>query len=121
MLWQSLEQIGLTEKEAKAYLVLLENDHLAASTLSNKIGVNRTSSYLVLKSIIEKGIKTSTKKENTTVYQANEPTSLLTFLQKQKNEMFGLYQICTIYISWNAMREKKLRVLMGIKKGIFLT
>ena len=87
MLWQSLEQIGLTEKEAKAYLVLLENDHLAASTLSNKIGVNRTSSYLVLNSLIEKGLITSTKKENTTVYQANEPTSLLTFLQKQKNEI----------------------------------
>ena len=41
--------------------------------------------------------------------------------QKQKNEMFSLYQICTVYISWNAMREKKLRKIMGIKKGIFLT
>ena len=41
--------------------------------------------------------------------------------QKQKNEMFSLYQICTLYIAWNAMREKNLRVLMGIKKGIFLT
>ena len=40
--------------------------------------------------------------------------------QKQKNEIFSLYQICTLFISWNAMREKNLRKIMGIKKGLFL-
>ncbi|MAW17826.1 MAG: hypothetical protein CMJ01_04710 [Pelagibacteraceae bacterium] len=54
-------------------------------------------------------------------FTKNYPSFPKKLTQKQKNEMFGLYQICTIYISWNAMREKKLRVLMGIKKGIFLT
>ena len=54
-------------------------------------------------------------------FTKNYPSFPKKLTQKQKNELFGLYQICTIYISWNASREKNLRVLMGIKKGIFLT
>ena len=54
-------------------------------------------------------------------FTKNYPSFPKKLTQKQKNELFGLYQICTLYIAWNAMREKKLRLLMGIKKGIFLT
>ena len=54
-------------------------------------------------------------------FTKNYPSFPKKLTQKQKNELFGLYQICTIYISWNATREKNLRVLMGVKKGIFLT
>ena len=39
--------------------------------------------------------------------------------QKTKNEMFGLYQMVTLFISYNAQKEKKLREVFGIKKGFF--
>jgi HTH-type transcriptional regulator, sugar sensing transcriptional regulator len=87
MLWQVLNQAGLTEKESKVYLSLLEIKNQPASTIAQKIGVNRTSCYLVLNSLISKGLITSIKKQNTTIYQAAAPTSILTYIQKQKNEL----------------------------------
>lgn len=39
--------------------------------------------------------------------------------QKAKNEIFGLYQMVTLFISYHALKEKKLRETFDIKKGIF--
>jgi Na+/melibiose symporter-like transporter len=39
--------------------------------------------------------------------------------QKAKNQIFGLYQMVTLFISYHAQKEKKLRETFGIKKGIF--
>ena len=39
--------------------------------------------------------------------------------QKERNEIFALYQLCTLFISWNAIREKKIREIIDIKKGLF--
>ena len=36
-----------------------------------------------------------------------------------KKTAFGIYQMSTLFISWNASREKKIRKVIGIKKGIF--
>ena len=39
--------------------------------------------------------------------------------QKERNEIFALYQLCTLFISWNAIREKKIREIIGIRKNLF--
>ena len=39
--------------------------------------------------------------------------------QKERNEIFALYQLCTLFISWNAIREKKIREIIGIRKSLF--
>ena len=39
--------------------------------------------------------------------------------QSEKNEIFALYQLCTLFISWNAIREKKIREIIGIRKNLF--
>jgi len=52
-------------------------------------------------------------------YFENYPQIGSKLSQKNKNEIFGLYQICTMQLSWNASREKKIRQVMNIKKGIF--
>lgn len=38
--------------------------------------------------------------------------------QKEKNEIFSLYQLCTLFISWNAIREKEIRKVIGIRKSL---
>jgi hypothetical protein len=37
--------------------------------------------------------------------------------QKNRNELFALYQMTTLFFAWSAQREKKLRVIMGIRKS----
>ena len=39
--------------------------------------------------------------------------------QIEKNEIFALYQLCTLFISWNALREKKIREIIDIRKSLF--
>ncbi len=39
--------------------------------------------------------------------------------QKERNEVYALYQLCTLFVAWNAMREKVIREVMGIRKSLF--
>jgi len=39
--------------------------------------------------------------------------------QKQRNEVFALYQLCTLFVAWNAMREKDIREVINIRKSLF--
>ena len=39
--------------------------------------------------------------------------------QIEKNEVFALYQLCTLFISWNAIKEKKIREIIDIRKSLF--
>ena len=39
--------------------------------------------------------------------------------QIEKNEIFALYQLCTLFISWKAAREKKIREIIDIRKSLF--
>ena len=39
--------------------------------------------------------------------------------QKQRNEVFALYQLCTLFVAWNAIREKSIREVIGIRKSLF--
>ena len=39
--------------------------------------------------------------------------------QSEKNEIFALYQLSTLFVSWNAIREKKIREIINIRKSLF--
>ena len=39
--------------------------------------------------------------------------------QIEKNEVFALYQLCTLFISWNAIKDKQIREIIDIKKSLF--
>ena len=39
--------------------------------------------------------------------------------QIEKNEIFALYQLCTLFVSWNAIKKKKIREIIDIRKSLF--
>ncbi len=39
--------------------------------------------------------------------------------QIEKNEIFALYQLSTLFVSLNAIREKKIREIIDIRKSLF--
>lgn len=51
-----LEDLGLTKTEARIYLCLLEQSPLAAGTIADLTGTSRSSVYLILRSLVDKGL-----------------------------------------------------------------
>ena len=39
--------------------------------------------------------------------------------QNEKNEIFALYQLGTLFVSWRAIKEKKIREIIDIRKSLF--
>lgn len=51
-----LEDLGLSKTEAKVYLCLLGQASLPAATIADQTGTSRSSVYLVLRSLVERGL-----------------------------------------------------------------
>ena len=49
----------------------------------------------------------------------NYPEADSDLLQNEKNEIFALYQLCTLFVSWNAIKDKKIREIIDIRKSLF--
>jgi predicted DNA-binding transcriptional regulator len=84
---KQLEQLGLTDKEAKVYKALLELGEATAQDLATKSGVNRATTYVALESLIKKGLATSLLKKKKTYFIVETPLQILDLLYKQKEDI----------------------------------
>lgn len=84
MFEQFLEEVGLSEKEAKVYLALLQVDRDTIPDLSKRTGVNRTTVYPVLESLQKKGLVSEVQEGKKVTYMAEPPERLETFVERQK-------------------------------------
>jgi sugar-specific transcriptional regulator TrmB len=82
-----LTKIGLSDKESKVYLGLLELGAQPASTIAKKAEINRTTCYVILNSLIDKGLVTSYNKASIKYFSASEPDNLLEFIKAQKKRL----------------------------------
>jgi len=72
-----LKKLGMTGKEIKLYLKLLEYDTSAASILARAIGENRTSTYSLLNAMVKKGFASYFTKGNVKYFSATSPKLLI--------------------------------------------
>ena len=84
MLEKFLQDIGLSDKEAKVYLALLGVDDYSVMELSEKTGIKRTTVYPVLEKLMADKLVDEVKIENKVRYRAEPPERLFTFIQEQK-------------------------------------
>ena len=87
LLWQVLTNIGLTEKEAKIYLTLLTIGAQPASIVAKKAGLNRTTTYLNLEELKNKGLVNTSNKGKLYLFQANDPSCLEKFIETEKQQI----------------------------------
>ncbi|MBI4146368.1 hypothetical protein HY489_03455 [Candidatus Woesearchaeota archaeon] len=80
----ALEAFGLTTKEAKIYLALLELGESTVLRLSEVTGINRTTLYDILKALARKGIIGTTDKEKIKYFSPAKPTVLLDALKRRQ-------------------------------------
>lgn len=82
-----LEQIGLSEKEAKIYLKLLELREALPSTLAKRANVKRPTTYVILEQLLQKGLVSHVKKGKLFYFRAQSPHSLLEDQQKKYKDL----------------------------------
>ena len=64
----TLQNYGISEKEARVYLTVLELGTSASSTIARRMGENRVTVYSILKNLVKRGIASETSKQHSTYY-----------------------------------------------------
>jgi sugar-specific transcriptional regulator TrmB len=84
MLEKYLQEIGLNEKESSIYLALLQVDNASVIEVSKQTKINRSTVYVVLESLMSKGLVSETQVGKKVHYQAEPPERLETYVERQK-------------------------------------
>ena len=82
-----LRRIGLTEDQAKTYLLLLESGSLSPLELSKASGEKRTAAYMSLAKLEDIGLAERDSKARPVRYSAVSPAHLETFLANREAEL----------------------------------
>ena len=95
---------GLNDKEIKVYLACVQLGTDSAFNIAEKSGVKRATSYLVLRSLTNKGLVTRQLTKKALLYSATSPRNLLLQLENKKKEVEeGLPSLLALY---NATPDK---------------
>ncbi|MFA6552820.1 MAG: helix-turn-helix domain-containing protein [Patescibacteria group bacterium] len=82
-----LKQLGLSEKETQVYLALLNAGPSSVRTLANTAGVNRGTTYDILKILIKRGLASYYHQDKRQYFLAEDPEKLKNFLQDRMHEL----------------------------------
>ncbi|MFA5991456.1 MAG: helix-turn-helix domain-containing protein [Candidatus Doudnabacteria bacterium] len=96
-LLKQLQNFGLSEKEGKIYLALLELEMATVFEVAKQSGINRSSAYVVLETLKKKGLVGISDDKKVRKYIAASPETLLhsakTAAQKQEDLKDGIESI----------------------------
>lgn len=80
----NLQSFGFSEKEADVYIALLELGKGTVTKISQKAGINRTTGYDILGSLVSKKLASVSGKEPKQEYAAEPPTAITRYLKRQQ-------------------------------------
>ena len=83
---EALRKFGMSDREIRIYLALLELGEALASKISEKTDIPRTLVYDILENLMNKGIVSYVIKSNKKYFSAIHPNSLIQVLRNQENE-----------------------------------
>ncbi|MBN1326307.1 hypothetical protein JW977_05040 [Candidatus Falkowbacteria bacterium] len=84
---KNLQNLGLTDKEAKVYASLSEIKEATPQQLAIRAGINRATSYVILENLLKRGLVKSAMKQKKLHYIIESPTQIINLLEKQKREI----------------------------------
>lgn len=110
---QSLQSLGITEKQAQVYLACLELGNATIQELSEKSGVKRTSIYNFLDDLKKRGLVTEIHKGNKLELIAEDPHKLVAEAKKQVKSIESA--IPSLMSMYNMLGNKpKVRYYQGV-------
>ena len=89
MLKERLVDLGLSKKEAKIYMKLLELGSQPASVISRRIKLPRSTTQFILESLVEKHFAIRTAKNGVYNYSAESPENLKYVFESSKNKFLS--------------------------------
>ncbi|MBI4050708.1 MAG: hypothetical protein HY396_01900 [Candidatus Doudnabacteria bacterium] len=99
-----LEKIGLTEKESRVYLALLELGTASVQSIAGKAGIKRPTTYLILDELHQKGLVSIVPRAKKALFQAESPEVLISNLGR-KEELIKRF-LPNLQAIHNAKKEK---------------
>lgn len=84
---EKLKEIGMSEKEAKVYIILLKMGSSTASKISKKSNLNRVTTYSLLESLKNKGFVSYSIKSGVKYFESADPKTLLSSLKEKKENL----------------------------------
>lgn len=113
---EKLKKIGLSEREAKVYVCLLQLGEASVSEVAKKADINRSLLYDFLDALSKKGLVTYIIKNNVRFYRPAEPTKIRDLL-KEREKVYSsiLPELLKIYSP--RLNKPIIEVLVG-KEGI---
>lgn len=84
---KELQDVGLSEKEARVYLASLELGQATADRLAKYAKVNRSTTYVQLESLMNQGLVSTFDEGKKTYFAPESPELLKRLLARQKDEV----------------------------------
>lgn len=111
-----LKFLGLTDKEIKIYLAILQLGSSPVQTIANFAKLNRTSTYDLLKSLEQKGFVSYTIQSGKKFYQATPPNKIIPMLKEKEAQIKKILpELNSLFAS--TTQRPNVEVYMG-KNGI---
>jgi HTH-type transcriptional regulator, sugar sensing transcriptional regulator len=85
----TLKDLGLSDKEAKVYIAMLELGASPVQEIAAKAGINRPTTYLQIESLKKHGLISTQKKGKKDLYIAESPDQLEAMMTKEKKVLEG--------------------------------
>lgn len=79
-----LAKLGFSDKEAKVYLASLEIGPSPVQKISQKAGVKRATTYVMIQSLMDRGLMSSYEKGKKTFFAAEKPSRLNNIIENER-------------------------------------
>lgn len=87
MLERALKDIGLADKEVTVYLTALKVGSQPVSVLAKSSRLNRTTTYVILKKLLEKGLMSKYTKGGVQYFTPSSPENIKIYVEGRKREL----------------------------------
>lgn len=92
MLHKILQDLGLSEKEAKVYLTCLEMGESIPADIAKHSGINRATCYVIAEKLTREGLMSQLEKDKKIYFASENPEQLMRLLRKQEQDIKGKEQ-----------------------------
>ncbi len=120
---KKITPLGLTDKEARVYLALLQLGQASAYSVAIKSGLKKPTAYVILDELIEKGLAYHIPKEKKQLYAATNPEE---FIHKAEGRFLVAKKVLPELLSLfkNKRQQQKARTLYfdglsGMRQGLW--